>query len=101
LREEDIVARFDERLFGVMMPDITGAAAREAMEGVTGRIAARLDLECACGLVVYRDQGRDQSRLLAKATKALEAAFGGESGMVDTFPENGSRRVRTAVSEAG
>lgn len=84
LREEDLMARFDDTVVALMLPDQRGEAARATVELMQTRLAAApleiegkgvtLRLHGAAGIVDAHDQQLDVEGLLARAGVALEGA---------------------------
>jgi len=82
LREEDILARFNETVFAFLLPDLPGEKAQEAIERLQTRITwtpfeisnIKLNLSGAAGVVTYQYNGAGQDELLAKAQHALKEA---------------------------
>ncbi len=84
LRDEDIVARFDQDTFAFLLPDVTGDNAKAIMEYLQTRIAwtpfesstngIKLNLTGTVGIVAYDHNGTGRDELIAKAGQALELA---------------------------
>ena len=83
LREEDIVAPFQEDTFAVLLPDMTGENAQATMEYLQTLIAwtpfqlpdnKRFNLKGTVGIVTYGHNGTSRDQLVAKATEALQLA---------------------------
>jgi diguanylate cyclase (GGDEF)-like protein len=99
LRDEDVVARLDGAVFAVLLPDMSGERAKEAIEWLQTRIAwtpfeleksgIKLNLCGIAGVVAYQYNGTGQNELLAQATRALEEAETAGYGQVCLLAENG------------
>lgn len=84
LREEDVMARFNETIFAFLLPDTPGEKAQEVMERLQTRITwtpfemeksdVQLNLSGVAGVVTYQYNGTGYDELLAKAHQALEEA---------------------------
>lgn len=84
LREEDILARYDDTVIALLLPDLTGEAAKTTVEGLQARLAmapvaieskgVTLSLEGASGIVTPQGRSADIDGLLARAGVALEGA---------------------------
>lgn len=84
LREEDVMARFNETVFAFLLPDTPGEKAQEVMERLQTRITwtpfemeksdVQLNLSGVAGVVTYQYNGTGYDELLAKAQQALEEA---------------------------
>jgi GGDEF domain-containing protein len=120
LRDEDIMARFDQTIFAFLLPDMAGEAAKTAIEKMQMTIASipldpdhgnsKLMLHGSAGIVTYPsadlDEGAGPDDLLDRAAHALKYAenttygkvhLGSEHGMLPE-PAGTSRLARPAVN---
>jgi diguanylate cyclase (GGDEF)-like protein len=84
LREEDIVAYFEDDVFATLLPDVTGENAKALMEYVQTRIAwtpfqsstngIKLNLKSITGITTYHHNGTSCDELVAQASRALQLA---------------------------
>jgi len=99
LREEDILARLDETIFALMLPDVMEDDAKAMLEKLQTRIAwtpfvieksgVKLNLSSTAGVVGYRYNGTGQDEFLAEADRALRQAEASGYGKVCLSPGNG------------
>jgi diguanylate cyclase (GGDEF)-like protein len=90
LREEDIVAQYDDDVLGLLLPDITAENAKVLIEQLQKRIAlttfqsvtngAKFNLRSAVGITAYNHNGASGDELLALAYRALQQAEVGDDG---------------------
>jgi diguanylate cyclase (GGDEF)-like protein len=90
LREEDIVAQYDDDVLGLLLPDITAEDAKALIEQLQKRIAlttfqsgtngAKFNLRSAVGITAYNHNGASDDELLALAYRALQQAEVGDDG---------------------
>lgn len=90
LREEDIVAQYDDDVLGLLLPDITAENAKALIEQLQKRIAlttfqsgtngAKFNLRSAVGITAYNHNGASGDELLALAYRALQQAEVGDDG---------------------
>jgi diguanylate cyclase (GGDEF)-like protein len=102
LREEDIMAHYDDTVIAFLLPDLHGEPAKELIELMRTRIAAapleleergmRLNLQAAAGVVTYHNKDVDVDDLLAGASRALEGAESAAYDRVHLLTEGSSRR---------
>jgi diguanylate cyclase (GGDEF)-like protein len=102
LREEDIVARLDNDVLAMLLPDTTGENAKALMEYLQTRIAwtpfqssthgAKFNFKGIIGITAYNHNGTSRDELIAKANRALQLAEVDDNGgaylMVDHEPES-------------
>jgi diguanylate cyclase (GGDEF)-like protein len=84
LREEDIVARLDGDVLGLLLPDTTGEDAKALLEYLRTSIAQtlfessinglKLSLESVVGVSAYAHNGASRDELVALASRALQFA---------------------------
>jgi len=84
LREEDVIARFDDTIFAFLLPDMSEAEAKTTMERLQARIlwtpleierdGIKLNLSCVSGVAAYNYNGTGQDEFLARASRALQRA---------------------------
>jgi PleD family two-component response regulator len=113
LREEDIMARYDDTVLAFLLPDLPGATAKETIRDLQERIAAtslemeesgvKLNLQGAAGVVAYQDKSLKLDELLEKTTRAMEGAEVSAYDKVYLLSEheNGQRRSRARVASNG
>ena len=100
LRQEDILARYDDKVFAFMLPDTSGEDARSVMEKLLTRMTwtpfeieasgeTKLSLSSSSGVVGYSHNGEGADELLAQADKALQQAGLVDYGRVFLWPGNG------------
>jgi len=91
LREEDIVAHFEDDVLGLLLPDMTGEDAKALMEYLQTRVAltpfqssvngATINLRSSIGITAYYyHNGTSRDELVAEASRALELAEVEENG---------------------
>ena len=90
LREEDVVAQYDDDVLGLLLPDITAENAKALIEQLQKRIAlttfqsgtngAKYNLRSAVGITAYDHNGASGDELLALAYRALQQAEVGDDG---------------------
>jgi len=92
LREEDIVAHFEDDVLGLLLPDMTGEDAKALMEYLQTRVAltpfqssvngATINLRSSIGITAYyyHHNGTSRDELVAEASRALELAEVEENG---------------------
>ena len=90
LREEDIVAHFEDDVLGLLLPDTTGEDAKALMEYLQTRVAltpfqssvngATINLRSSIGITAYYHNGTSRDELVAEASRALELAEVEENG---------------------
>lgn len=83
-REEDIVARLDDDILGLLLPDTTGENAKALMEHLQTRIAwtpfesaissIKFNLKSVAGITSYKHNGTNRDELIALARRALRLA---------------------------
>jgi len=93
LRQEDLVARFKDDSFALLLPDTNGPDATRLLEGLQTRLqwktfelsesGIKLNLSASFGIVAYGSNGISRDELLAKATDALKRA--GDSGYGEIY----------------
>ncbi len=84
LREEDIVARLDDDVLALLLPDMSGENAKALMEYLQTRIAwtpfessingLKLNLKSVVGITDYNHNGTGRDELVALAGRALQLA---------------------------
>ncbi len=85
LREEDIVAHFDEDMFSVLLPDVTGENAKSIMEYLQTRMAwasleskieedFNFNLGGVVGVATYNYNGTSCDDFMTQANQALQLA---------------------------
>jgi diguanylate cyclase (GGDEF)-like protein len=84
LREEDIVARLDDDILALVLPDMTGENAKALMEYFQTRIAwtpfqsaingVKINLKSVVGITAYNHNGTSRDELVAMANRALQLA---------------------------
>jgi diguanylate cyclase (GGDEF)-like protein len=103
LRNEDIMARFDDTVFAFLLPDMPGKAAKSIVERLQTvitetpveleRNGVKLDLHSTAGIAAYPDNSSakdiEPNELLAQATHALKRAESSTYGEVSLFSANG------------
>lgn len=95
LRDEDLMARFDETVLALLLPDLPEASAKEAVELLRARLgwapleleSATLNVHSAAGVVGFSGNGAGQEELMLQATRALEDAENDTHGRVRVFSE--------------
>lgn len=97
LREEDVLARFDDTVLAILLPDVTEPSAKEMIEGLRARLGfapleidhsgLKLNMHGAAGVVAYSGNGTGQDELLNQATLALKDAGSDTYGKVRLFSE--------------
>jgi diguanylate cyclase (GGDEF)-like protein len=95
VRPEDVVARVDEYLFGVLMPDTRESDATAMVEGARSRIAAPavgtgeggepLRVTPAAGVVQFSGERITAEELLDRALEALRDAEAAPAGRTQTL----------------
>ena len=100
LRPEDVVARVNGSVFALLLPDLSGEEAREAMEKLQREIVLtplemekngpKLNLVGATGVVAYQRNGADQHELMDQATRAMERAKAADPERVCLLSNNES-----------
>jgi diguanylate cyclase (GGDEF)-like protein len=95
LRPEDVCARLDADVFGLLLPDTPEAEATQIVEGLRSRIAvpaigleangAVLRARPAAGLVEYTGRGLSADELLEQARRALREAQSVPAGKTQPF----------------
>ena len=95
VRPEDVVARVDDFIFGILMPDTNEADATGMVEGARSRIAvpaigigaegAPLRVTPAAGVVEIRGERITAEELLDRAIQALKDAEAAPAGRTQTF----------------
>jgi diguanylate cyclase (GGDEF)-like protein len=105
LRDEDVMARFDDTVFAFLLPDLHGERAKAVVEELADalvaspleldRSGARLDLHSSAGVVSYLASDAevvpDAQELLAQATEALGNTKASFQEQVVLFSQNGDR----------
>jgi diguanylate cyclase (GGDEF)-like protein len=115
LREEDVLTRFDETTFALLLPDTTGQSAQVLLETVQTKIGvtsldlsgsgSKLYIQVAAGVAAYEeDYEINPDELLARAVSALKNGASPAYSTVSLFsPANINltehRNGKTAVSE--
>jgi diguanylate cyclase (GGDEF)-like protein len=95
LRDEDVMARFDDTVLALMLPDLSEAAAKEVVETLRARLgwapleldSATLNVHGAAGVVAFSGNGMGHDELMLQATRALEDAENDTHGRVRVFSE--------------
>jgi PleD family two-component response regulator len=92
LREEDLLASFNDDIFAFLLPDMTGENAKAIMEYLQTRISwapfqstigdVKLTDKGIFGVVSYTHNGTNRDDLVDQASKALKLAEVNESGTV-------------------
>jgi diguanylate cyclase (GGDEF)-like protein len=92
LREEDLLASFNDDIFAFLLPDMTGENAKAIMEYLQTRISwapfqstigdVKLTVKGIFGVVSYTHNGTNRDDLVDQASKALKLAEVNESGTV-------------------
>lgn len=114
LRDEDVMARFDDTVFAFLLPDLPGERAKAVAETLREALAASpvvlersgmwLDLHGSAGVVSYLGDDAegvpDAEQLLAQATQVLANTKSGFQEQVVLFSRNGERANGARVSTA-
>lgn len=84
LREEDIVARLDQNVLALLLPDMSGENAKALMEYLQTRITwtpfqsgkdgVKINLKSSIGITAYNHNGTSRDEFIAEATQALQLA---------------------------
>ncbi len=112
LRDEDVMARFDDTVFAFLLPDLPGEHAKAMVEALGDalvaspleleRSGARLDLHSSAGVVSYQASDAealpDAQELLAQATQALGNTKTSFQEQVVLFSRDGDRAGVSRVS---
>lgn len=89
LREEDMVAYLESKVFALLLPDMTGENAKAVMEYLHTRIAwapfessngLKFNLKSFMGITSYNYNGTSRDELITQARQALELAGIEENG---------------------
>lgn len=98
LREEDVIARFGQETFALLLPDLTLEAAGEMLEEVRSILVSasskRLSkskngkLHCAVGVVSYQNDDIEEETLLTYALEALAKADDSSNGEVFLYTKS-------------
>lgn len=98
IRKEDVLARYDDKVFALLLPDMLQKDAQAIMEKLLTRIAwtpfeversaAKLNLTGSSGVVGYHRNGAGPDELLALASQALKQAELADYGSVFSMPES-------------
>lgn len=98
LREEDVIARFGQDTFALLLPDLTLEAAGEMLEEVRSILVSssskRLSnsrngkLHCAVGVVSYQNDDIEEETLLTYALEALAKADDSSNGEVFLYTKS-------------
>ena len=109
LREEDLVARLNGTVFAVLLPDLPGEDAKEAVEKLQTRIAwtpfemektgAKVNLNGTAGVAAYQCNGTGHNELMAKAEQALEEAEAAGLGQVCLVSETNGHSMAVSIGE--
>jgi diguanylate cyclase (GGDEF)-like protein len=101
LRDEDVMARFNDTTFAVLLPDMSGEVAKRTIEELRLRIGRtpveiassglKLNIQGAAGVVAFGGNGTGQDEFLAQATQALEIAETTTHGRVCLYSEVNDR----------
>jgi diguanylate cyclase (GGDEF)-like protein len=111
LRNEDIMARFGDTVFALLLPDLSGDAAKVMVERMQRTLAGtplelersgvKLDLHGAAGVTAYPRENLDKDTspdtLLTEATRALKHAETGTYGEVYLYSEDGTQRDNPGI----
>ena len=103
LRDEDILARFENDTLALLLPDTTGEKARSVMESIMAEIGAiaydvggqdhKFYLKSSVGLASYQNYLLKQDQFLQQALQALASASLDRSGQVILFSSNHFQRA--------
>jgi len=84
LREEDLVARLEDDIFALLLPDMGGENAKALMEYLQTRVAwtpfqsptsgLKFNLKSIVGITAYNHNGTSRDELVAQANRALQLA---------------------------
>lgn len=97
LREEDVLTRFDETTFALLLPDTTGQSAQLLLETVRTKIEEnensldgiesrpKLYIQSAVGIADYDGDDINADALVAQAASALKNAVNTTNGTVSLF----------------
>jgi diguanylate cyclase (GGDEF)-like protein len=111
LRNEDIMARFGDAVFALLLPDMSGDAAKVMVERLQRTLAGsplelersgvKLDLHGAAGVTDYPGKNLDNDTnpdvLLTQAIRALKHAETGTYGEVYLYSEDGTQHDNLGV----
>ncbi len=99
LREEDLVARFEDDTFAVLFPDTPGPDAERVLQKLKKRLewsifeldggSLKLNLAASIGVVAYDLNGTGRDELLDRAKKALQYASSNGEICLYTAEETG------------
>jgi diguanylate cyclase (GGDEF)-like protein len=98
LREEDILARYGDTVFAVLLPDMSAERAKEILERLQTRVAwtplelhdsgVKLNLSGTVGIATYQLNGSGQDELLSRAARALQEAETAGYGQIHLVSED-------------
>jgi diguanylate cyclase (GGDEF)-like protein len=108
LREEDLVAYFGDASFALLLPDMSGEAAKAMVDRMQTRMAwtpfeleqsgTRVNLSSVVGVATFNHNGMDQDELMAQASHALQRAGTNGYGQTHLVTEEAvSERERPAT----
>lgn len=114
LRDEDVVAFFDDATFAFLLPDMAGEEAKEMVERLQTLIAANpieldrsgvsFSLSCCAGVVAYSaldlHKAAEPEVLVAEAVRALNQAEGATYSTVELLPAPGEYVDKPLLPEA-
>jgi len=103
LREEDILARFDNDTLAILLLDTNGEKARTVIESIMSEISAiaydvggqdhKFYLKSSVGVASYQNYLLKQDQFLQQALQALESAKTGSNGEVILFSNHHFQRA--------
>jgi len=97
LREEDIFAYFENHVFALLLPDMTGENAKVFMGYLQTRVAwapfesrpgTKFNLRSVVGVTAYDHNGTSRNELIAQASRALQLAEVEDDGKVFLITKN-------------
>jgi diguanylate cyclase (GGDEF)-like protein len=100
LREEDLIAHFEDERFAFLLPDTSGEEAKQILEKLQDRLelnvfelgekdGTKLNLSATSGVASYHFNGAGREELLSHTQEALRRA--GDNGRGGIFLYNGDR----------
>ncbi len=103
LREEDIVARLEDDVIALLLPDMSGENAKAHMEYFQTRIdstpfqsptnGVKINLKSVVGITAYNHNGTSRDELVALANRALQLAeveSNGKAFLMSDLTDNGN-----------